>query len=141
MATGRRIAALGLLERVERHEMETDARRLGALRAEVALLEGQRNSLLDSLRRETVGISLEAAPYVGGYIESVREEVARLEADAARLEEEAGSLEDRVRGRFREMKTFATAREAAEAGAKRAREHTEGLRLEEQALQRWIRAR
>ncbi|WP_212522744.1 flagellar FliJ family protein [Actibacterium sp. MT2.3-13A] len=135
----RRIAALALLERLRRHEIEEQARELGALRARIAELERQREALRERLRRDAHVSTIEAAPYLGDFIRSIRREIAVLEAEIARFSPRMDELEAIMQGRFAELKTYETVRLEKEWEMLRQLQRREAAELEELALQRWAR--
>lgn len=135
----RRIAALALLERLKRHEIEERAREFRALRARMEQLEGERDRLLDSLRRDAHVATIEAAPYLGDYIRSVRNQAALLEAEIAQLSPRAEQLEAFVREKFGGMKTFETVRLSKEWDLRQEQRRREAAEAEELVLQRWGR--
>ena len=135
----RRIAALSLLERLSRHEIEEKAREFAALRARMAELEHERNGLLESLRRDAHVTTIEAAPYLGNYLRSVRAQAAQLEAGIAQLAPRAEQLEAFMRDKFGEMKTYETVRLSKELDLRRQQHRREAAEIEELVLQRWER--
>lgn len=102
----RRIAALELLERLRRHEVEEETRRLGELRTQLQTLTRQREALLHRLREESHADDPALIGYLGDFVRSVRGEIGRLEQGEAHLEPEISALEDRVSDAFREIKSF-----------------------------------
>mgnify|MGYP000359716130 CR=1 FL=1 len=135
----RRIAALALLERLRRQEIEDKAREFGALRARLEHLEGARETLLDSLRRDAHVTTIEAAPYLGDFIRSVRNEAALLEAEIAQLSPRVAELEEAIRAEFGRMKTYETVRVRKEYQLRQHRQRREIEETEERVLQRWAR--
>ncbi|RVV96848.1 hypothetical protein EKE94_16000 [Mesobaculum littorinae] len=135
----RRIAALDVLERLRRHEMEEEARELGQLRGRIAQHEQTRDGLERDLRDETRDSTLESARYVADYVRAVRAQIVTHAQAIAALEAKAEGLEDRVRARFRDMRTIGTL--SARARSRRAAEHArrEAEEMAEIGLQRWQR--
>ncbi|PYE84358.1 hypothetical protein [Pseudoroseicyclus aestuarii] len=132
--------ALSLLERLARQEMEGEARRLAALRAEAAEKRRGGAALVARMQEETQDLHLETAAYLPGYMRAVRAEVAALEAAATRAEAEAEGLEDGVREGFRQVKTYEMARLSAQRAEAQERARKEDAEAEELALIRWTRA-
>jgi flagellar export protein FliJ len=135
----RRQAALRLLERLKRQELEEYARDIGELRGRMAELEQRIDGLQDDLREKARVESIEAAPYVGDYIRSVRSAIAGLESESSELQPQIETLEDALRERFREMKTFEIIREHGAAQEKAERDRKESQESEEQVILRWQR--
>jgi flagellar export protein FliJ len=135
----RRIAALALLERLSRQEIEEKAREFGALRARLDQLETARGALLDSLRRDAHVTTIEAAPYLGDFIRSVRNEAAFLEVEIAQLAPRAAELEQILREKFGQMKTYETVRFRKEWQLRQRQQRRESEEAEEWVLQRWAR--
>lgn len=137
----RRTAALLLMERLKRHDIESDARELGRLRAESARLDRQKEELLDRLHGESRSDDPALAAYLGNFIRSVRSEILRIEREKARIEPDLTRLEDRVAEAFREMKTYESVRLSAQAEALEEARRQEDAAAAETALGRWWRAR
>ncbi len=138
---GRRIAALDVIVRLRNHEMEEEARGLAELRGRVAGTERARSRLRAQLREEGHSATLEAAPYVAGFIRQLRGEIEKLDAELAELNRQADTLEEAVRGRFRELKSAEAVAAAARWDAARQERRREAAALEEQALLNWDRGR
>lgn len=135
----RRIAALELLEQLRKHEMEGEVRELGLLNGRIDKLEQERSALFDRLERDAHIVSIEAAPYVGDFIRSVREEIAARDAEIAQLSRRAEQLEAAVREKFREVKTFSVALDQTRSALARERDRRETAAIDEQTLLRWGR--
>ena len=115
----RKIQALTLIHRIRQYEMEEEAAGLAALNLQITELERQKAVLFDRLRSQAHGRTIEAAPYVGGFVRAVRSEEARLSAEIAALERQAAEQEAAVLERFREMKTYGKVLDTAIARAPR----------------------
>ena len=103
-------SALLTMERLRRHGIEEELRELTLLRERMGRLEEQKAGLTRRLREETRITTIEAAPYVMNFVHSVREEIARIDAEIAKLQPRFRKLEDKVSAVFREMKTYETVR-------------------------------
>ena len=120
----RRIAALDLLERMRRNEIESETRDLGRLRAEAQALERRREELESRLDEGASCQDPVLQSYLGNFVRAVRAEMTRIDRDRATLEARIAELADRVAEAFREIKTYellrldALARKAAERQAK-----------------------
>lgn len=128
-----------MIERLRRHEMEAEARELGQLRGRVAELETRRSTLLDDLNREAQFTSIEAAPYLGNYIRSVRAEVIRIDTEIDDLDTRCEALEHNVRARYRDMRTVGALLARGQARRAEDRLRRDTAQAEEQALMRWMR--
>ncbi|KAF0674660.1 hypothetical protein [Profundibacterium mesophilum] len=135
----KRIAALALLERVRRHEMEDDSRALATLRGEIAELTDRGRALEGELHREAHAAGIESAAYLGDYIRAVRATLAGYEARISQITPEADRLETAVMERFREIKTFQSVRLAGLAANAAARDKLEADAQSEMVLLRWKR--
>lgn len=121
---GRRIAALELLERIRRHEIQTEASELGQLRAEAAELERRREALERQLED---GVSCDdpaVLSYLGNFVRSVRAEIDLSTRQLAAIETRVEALSTLVGDKFRDIKSYeilrreAMARNAAEKAAR-----------------------
>ncbi|KKL79391.1 hypothetical protein LCGC14_2015340, partial [marine sediment metagenome] len=135
--SAKRRAALNLLERLERHEMEAQSRKLGQLRDEMAKLEQRRDGLLEDLHNNAHVTGIESAPYVGTYVRSVRRSVAGLETAISGMTPQVQKLEEAVLDRFRSIKTFESARLRSAARDAADRAAREAADRDEMVLLRW----
>lgn len=137
----RRIAALDLIERVKRHEIEAETQMLGNLRAEAGKLDSQRADLEGKLDEATQITDHDMLAYAGTFSRSIRNEILRTQRQRARLEPELSKLEDRVAEAFREIKTYEILRLKALAEAAEEKQRKEEEELSELALTQWWRNR
>lgn len=137
----RRTAALALMERLRRHEIEAEAQELGRLRAEEARLLRRKDELTRRLSEESRTGDPALVAYLGNFLRSMRSEIARVERDRARIEPDLTALETRISAAFREMKTYETVRLAAQQEARAVQAKREDAEAGEVALLRWWRAR
>lgn len=136
---GKRLAALRLLERLRRQEIEARAPELGRLRAEVAALEAEGHQLSRRLAEESHVVSVEAAPYLGHFIRSVRARMLALEAQAAALRPRIAMLEDEVAAAYREQRSYEGVRHAGEQANARAEIRRQEQAVDDLVLMRWRR--
>ena len=106
----RRIAALALIERLKRQEIEREAEELGRLRAAAAVLDTRRDALETEVSAGSVGNDPGLYGYLATYLPAARSEIARLSRDRALMDPELSAREDRVSAAFRDMKTVETVR-------------------------------
>lgn len=137
----RRIAALELIERVKRHEIEADTQALGQLRAEAGKLDRQRGELEDKLSSAMQVSDPALLSYAGNFSRAIRREIVQTEKQRARLEPDLSKLETRVSEAFREIKTYEILRLKALAEAAEERQRKEEEELAELALTQWWRNR
>lgn len=135
----RRIAALELIERLRKHEMEGEVRELGLLNGRIDALEQERRALVARLDREAHIVSVEAAPYVGSFIRTIREEITTRDNEIAQLSRRAAKLEAAVREKYREVKTFSTVLDQTRSALARDRDRRDTAALDEQISLRWPR--
>ncbi|AQS46953.1 hypothetical protein BMG03_03440 [Thioclava nitratireducens] len=136
-----RIAALEVIGRLRRRELEEQAGELSKLNAQVARLESERDTLTARARAELHVTSPETAPYAAGFREAVRETVSWLDQEIGTLNERRVPLEDRMRELFREAKTYDTLLDRARAERAAELAKREQAQVEERTLQRWLRDR
>ncbi len=134
-----RLRTLALLERLGRHEMALEARELGVMRAHVAKLEENSRNLREKLRTEAHIVTLEAAPYVGAFIRSVRAEEAETERAMARAAPRVAELEAAVLARFRNVATLRLALDQTKTKARAEQARRDALNTDTQTLFRWTR--
>ncbi|MGR3564350.1 MAG: hypothetical protein ACU0FH_02505 [Heliomarina sp.] len=137
----RRIRALGLIERLKRHEMEAEAQEMGRLRSEANRLERRREELLEQSQTASYNSDPSLVPYLGNYVRSLRSEIGRAERDRARIDPDLRAIENRMSLAFREMKTYESVRKAAEARLRQQVEQAEEFENADQALNQWWRKR
>ncbi len=133
----KRIRTLAVLERLRRNEMEEEARELAALRASILRLNQNRTELLDRLQTEARIMTLEAAPYIGAYIRSVRSEVAQLDLALTKVTPRAETLEAAMAECFRDVKTLSLALDRTRKQEQLDIDRRDAARADEQALLRW----
>ncbi|KFE35664.1 flagellar export protein FliJ [Thioclava atlantica] len=136
-----RIAALDVIGRLRRRELEEQAAELATLNAQVARLEGERDTLVARARDELHVTSLETAPYAAGFREAVRETVSWLDTEIGALNQRRQPLEDRMRALFQDAKTYDKLLEQARAKKAADLARREQAQIEERTLQRWLRDR
>lgn len=135
-----RFRTLSVLERLRRHEMENDARRLAGLRAHVAELERNRDDLLSRLTTEARFTTIDTAPYVGSYIRAVRSEIAQTERSMIKASLGIEALESAVAQMFREMKSVTLALEGARCRHRQSQRRQEQIDADDLSLIRWTTA-
>jgi len=133
----RRLGALRLMERLRRQEIEARVHELGRLRAEVAALEAEESALARRLADEAHIASLEAAPYLGQFIRSVRARIATLDTQAEALRPRLEVLEAEVAALFGEKRSYESVRLAGEAANLKAREKRIDDEAADNVLMRW----
>ncbi|MFO8126296.1 flagellar export protein FliJ [Yoonia sp.] len=132
-----RIRTLAVLEKLRRNDMESEVRELAALRAHIQRLRDNRSNLLNRLRTEARIITLEAAPYVGSYIRSVRGEIAQIDLALSKALPRADVLEAAMAECFCEVKTLSLALERATTQARQDSDRLASAEADELALLRW----
>jgi hypothetical protein len=133
----RRLDALRLMERLRRQEIEARVRELGRLNAEVAALDAEKALLARRIVEETHITSLEAAPYLGEFIRSVRGRIAALDAEAETLRPRLDALDAEVATLFRDKHSYETVRLAGEAANRKARDKRAEDEAADIVLMRW----
>ena len=139
----RRIRALRLLERLKRHEIESDPQEMGRLRAAANQIDRQRAQLMEDVESSAEAGSQDPSSmqYFGTYLRAVRAEVTRLDHDRAQLAPQLDAVETRVSNAFRHMKTYEVVRLATEARIKAEAQRRDEAASAEQAVQAWWRKR
>lgn len=139
--TASRTRALALMERLRGLEIEEQAQELGILRSTVERMQRDRDILSNRLREESHvdSLELEAAPYVGRFIEAMRNEVAFIEQQMVEIQPRLTELEDKLRDLFQDQKVYETLRLTRIRQAAREAERRETAELEELTLLRWNR--
>lgn len=135
----RRIAALELLERVRRHEIESETQELGQLRAEAGLLERAKQELETSMDEGAQCADPALRGYLGNFVRSVRSEIDRNQKSRDAIEAKASKIADRVAESFREIKSYEILRLDALAQRAKERAAKEEAELSELAQIRWWR--
>lgn len=138
MAAPARVHTLELIGKLRSQAVEEVAVRLGRLWAEIARIDKALAALVEARQARPGSHSLEAAPYVGRFLQATREEEARLEAERAALEQELRRTEAELRSRFREAKINDTLLARAEQARREAQERAEAAALDETALRGFL---
>ncbi len=105
MAARGRLAALKLIERIGRHEMQSIGTRLATLRAEQSQIDAKSQALTDRTMREAAESTAETRAYLPAYLRSVQASQAAWAEDRAALEETAAQAETELYAAFRTSKT------------------------------------
>jgi hypothetical protein len=133
----RRLDALHLMAQLRRQEIVARVQELGRLGAEVTALEAEKALLARRIAEETHITSLEAAPYLGEFIRSVRSRIAVLDTKAEALRPRLATLDAEVAALFREKRSYASVREAGIAANRKAREKRDEDAAADMVLMRW----
>jgi flagellar biosynthesis chaperone FliJ len=136
---GNRTRALALMERLRGLEIEEQAQELGVLRSTMERMRRDREILSTRLREEVHVDTMEAAPYVGRFIEAIRSELAYIDEQMEVIKPRLSELEDKLRVLFQDQKVYETLRLTRLREAKREAERREEAELEELTLLRWNR--
>ena len=129
-----RIHTLELVGRLRQRALEAQAGELRTLWARLAEIDAARAALHDALRAGPGASSLEAAPYLPGYLRAMRSEEAKLLEERAALEERIRQAEAALRQRFREAKANDLLLGNARVGQRAAQDRAEAAELDEIAL-------
>jgi chromosome segregation ATPase len=133
----RRLDALHLMAQLRRQEIVARVQELGRLGAEVTALEAEKAQLARRIAEETHITSLEAAPYLGEFIRSVRSRISVLETRAEALRPRLAALDAEVASLFREKRSYDSVRLAGIAANLQAREKRAEDEAADMVLMRW----
>lgn len=135
----RRLAALALLKRLKKHEMEIDARELGDLRHETAELNQKRQNLVDDIRQQNASSDDTLTPYMRRFLPAAKAEILSLHESITKLEPQIETLEERVSHKFKEFKTFDIIHDSLDKKIQHEQQAREVADAEEVILSRWAR--
>lgn len=133
----RRLRALSVMERVKRQETESRAAALGELRARMAVLERDKETLLRRITTESHVDGVEGAAYLGRFIRAIRAEIERTETEIARHKPELDRAEDALRQALAEQKTYEILRLTRLAEDREAQARREAAAMDEIGRQSW----
>lgn len=135
----RRLAALSLLKRLKKHEMELNARELGALRLEAVELVRQKQGLEDGIQQQTQDLDVTLTPYMRRFLPAAKAEIRNLDVNIANLARPITALEENISNKFREFKTFDIMHNSLKERIQQEQEAREVAAAEEVLLARWNR--
>lgn len=106
MSDKRQLKSYRVILKTYQHDIDRLSAELSGIRAEQAGLQGKIDDLQH--RRDTEGFaaSLEAAPFVAGFLQAIAAEQAALNGRLTSLEEVAVHLEEQVRSKFLELQSW-----------------------------------
>ncbi len=106
MSDKRQLRSYQVILKAHQHEIDRLSADLNAIRAEQSGLQQKIDELQH--RRDTEGFaaSLEAAPFVAGFLQAIAAEQAVLNKRLVSLDEVASQLEDHVRNKFLELQSW-----------------------------------
>ncbi|MBV1863820.1 MAG: hypothetical protein KUG74_05220 [Rhodobacteraceae bacterium] len=133
----RRLAALSLLRRLKKHEMEIINRELGNLRLRSTVLNQQKQSLVDDIQHQTHSVDVALTPYMQRFLPAAKSEIHSLDENIAKLEPHISALEEQVSEGFKEFKTFDIMHNSLSDRMRQDQEAREVETAEEVLLSRW----
>ena len=136
-----RVAALKLLERLRRHEVEVTGAKLAALRSEQAALETQRTALAATAAQEASDTTVETRPYLPGYLTSVDSQQRQWAEEQDRLDQVAAEHEASLLKSFEASKTIEIVLGRAKQEIKQDADRAEAAALDEAGRTMFLAAR
>lgn len=136
-----RVAALKLLERLRRHEVEVTGARLAALRSEQATLEAQSASLAATAAQEATSTTTDTRPYLPGYLTSVDSQQRQWAEEQDRLDQMAAEQEVALMKSFEASKTIEIVLGRALREIKQDEDRAEAAALDEAGRTMFLAAR
>ncbi|MBO9428509.1 hypothetical protein [Sulfitobacter sp. R18_1] len=133
----KKLRSLGLIQRIKKHDLESEAAKLGVLRHEISQLEAEKTRLLDSLQRDARMQSIELAQYVGQFIRSIRAQVKIIDQQLIGLRQKEEAQEDMVVDRFGDVKTYDVVIDAEKERRHAAQESLEARERDDLTVMRW----
>lgn len=103
MSDARRLRATNIIRRAHQHELDTAAAELAGLRSQEAEIRVQIAALDERRYREGFVQSIEAAPYIAGFLQAIAAQQAALSLKLSEVEERSDKLEESVRDKFIEL--------------------------------------
>lgn len=137
----RRLSAIAILKRLKKYEMEKDARELGELRHNMALLEQQRQVLADGLSFNSQSNNTNFTPYMQQYVPAAKAEIGLIAEKMVQLDPKITTLENKVSDKFQAYKTFDIIHISLSAKMRKKQEDRENAEMEETVLWRWMQKR
>ena len=106
MSDRRQLKSYRIILQAHQHEIDRLSADLSAIRAEQASIQGKIDYLQH--RRDTEGFaaSLEAAPFVAGFLQAISAEQVALHSRLDSLSDVADQLEEQVRSKYLELQSW-----------------------------------
>ncbi len=137
------MADLESLIRYRQHEVDEKQRILAQLYREAETLEKQKQVILDQMHKEErlakEMASVEAAAFLGGYLEGARRKIKALDRAALKMETRITIAREDMRSAFSEMKKVEIVQENRNTEEKTRRQHKEEQELDEIAINNYRR--
>ncbi len=102
----RRLAALSVLKRLKKHEMEISTRKLGDLRLQNVELNSQKQTLLEGVQHQIQSSNPDLTPYMRQFLPAARTEIGTLDDSIDQLQPHISALEEQIGDKFKEFKTI-----------------------------------
>ncbi|GHD99214.1 flagellar export protein FliJ [Defluviimonas sp. 20V17] len=129
-----RLGTLELTGRLRQRALEAQAIQTRRILAGIAEIDAARARLHEALQGQGAPRSIEAAPYLPGYLRAMRAEEADLLEERARLETELAEAEAALLARFREAKANERLLDGVRGALRTAAAKAEAAELDEIAL-------
>lgn len=136
-----RVAALKLLERLRRHEVEVNGAKLAALRSEQGTLDAQSAALTAIAAQEASNTTIDTRPYLPGYLTSVDSQQRQWAEEQDRLEQLAAEQEASLLKSFEASKTVEIVLGRALEEIKQDNDRAEAAALDEAGRSMFLAAR
>mgnify|MGYP001061285810 CR=1 FL=1 len=133
----RRLAALSVLKRLKKHEMEINSRKLGDLLLRSTVLNKKKQSLVDDIQHQPHSLDATLTPYMHQFLPAAKSEIHSLDESIANLEPHISALEDEISEKFKEFKTFDIMHNALSDRMHQDQKAQEIEKAEEVLLSRW----
>ncbi len=133
----RRLAALSVLKRLKKHEMEIENRQLGELRLQNAELSRQKQTLLDGIQEQAHSMNAELTPYMQRFLPAARQEIDALDKNISRIQPRISTLEKQISEKFKEFKSIDIMHSGLQEKITQEQEAREIAAAEEVLLSRW----
>jgi flagellar biosynthesis chaperone FliJ len=115
VSSAKRLKAFQVILRARQHEIDALSAELAAIRARQAEITGHIETLDRRRDEEGHAQTLEAAPFVAGFLKAIAVEQVGLGEQLSALDEIGSKLEQEVRERFIDMRSWQTSCDRLEA--------------------------
>ncbi len=106
MSDQRQLKSYQIVLQAHQHEVDKLSAELSAIRAEQARIQSQIDHLQHRRDTEGFAVSLEAAPFVAGFLQAISAEQTALQGQLEGLTDLADQLEEQVRSKFLELQSW-----------------------------------
>jgi len=135
----RRLATLALIARLDDQRLQRHAAELTPLQERAARLDAEAQELDRRRREEGAVTAIEAMPYMGRFLATLRRERDRIDRDARTVAQAIDGKRAEVLAAWRDLRSKEALQDRIRAKAEAERQRAEQAETDERALQQYAR--